>query len=412
MNDEKPTRDAPLAGVRVVELAQYVAGPLAGRMLSDLGADVIKIEFAPRGDLVRYYPPLRGKASIGILAYNRGKRSVCIDLKNPRGRELVAELICKSDIFLENFSPGVLPRYGLGYEQLRKRNPRLIMCSITGYGQDGPWAHKPANDVIALASSGLLHLIGDPDGAPAIPAMTMGDCSGGLHGFGALCAALYMRERTDEGQYIDLSLDECLAHLLDNFYVMFQITDGKVVPRRTGSHHPSVSPMGAFKARDGYVTLACMIDQWPLFTRLIGRPEIATDPRFDTLENRIKNRAAVTAIVEQWLQSFESRDQPLAILEQNHILSAPVLNVPQAMEKEQMRSRAALATVSYPGAPEVRLCKTPIKFSNAEVAVRGNPPLLGEHNREVLSALLEMSDEQIDNLTSTGILVTEERPDS
>jgi CoA:oxalate CoA-transferase len=408
MNDEKPTRDAPLAGVRVIEIAQYVAGPLAGRMLSDLGAEVIKIEFAPRGDLVRYYPPLRGKASVGIIAYNRGKRSVCIDLKDRRGSELAADLICLSDIFLENLSPGVLPKYGLGYEQLRRRNPRLIMCSITGYGQDGPWSHKPANDVIALASSGLLHLIGDPDAAPAIPALTMGDCSGGLHGFGALCAALYMRERTGEGQYIDLSLDECLAHLLDNFYVMFQITGGKIVPRRTGSHHPSVSPMGAFKARDGYVTLACMMDQWPLFTRLIERPEMATDPRFDTMENRIRNRPAVTAAVEQWLQSFESRDQALAILEQNHILSAPVLDVPQAMEKAQMRSRAALTTVSYPGASEVRVCKTPIKFSNAEVAVRSNPPLLGEHNREVLGALLGMSDEQIAALTSAGILVQDE----
>src|SRR5579864_7626188 len=154
------TRRAPLAGVRVIELAQYVAGPLAGRMLSDLGAEVIKLELAPRGDMVRYYPPLAGKASVGIIAYNRGKRSVCIDVKQPQGAELAAELISRADIFLENLSPGVLAKYGLGYDRLSARNPRLIMCSITGYGQYGPWAHKPANDVIVLASSGILHLIG------------------------------------------------------------------------------------------------------------------------------------------------------------------------------------------------------------------------------------------------------------
>ncbi len=405
----EPNRGAPLSGVRVVELAQYVAGPLAGRMLSDLGAEVIKLELAPRGDLVRHYPPLRGRASVGIIAYNRGKRSVCIDVKRPQGAELAADLICQADIFLENFSPGVLPKYGLDYARLRRRNPRLIMCSITGYGQDGPWAHKPANDVIALASSGILHLIGDPEGAPSIPALTMGDCSGGLHGFGAICAALYMREKTGVGQHIDLALDECLAHLIDNFYVMFQITSGQVVPKRTGSHHPSVSPMGTFKARDGYVTLACMIDQWPLFTRLIGRPEMASDPRFDTMEARIKNRAAVTQAVEAWLQSFESRAQPLAILEDNHILSAPVLDVPQAMEKAQMQARGMLETVSYPDADEVRLCRTPFNFSHAEVRVRGNPPMLGEHNREVLRSLLGLPQDRIAELTRAGILVEEER---
>ena len=412
MSDNNPRPRAPLAGVRIIEFSQYVAGPLAGRMLADLGADVIKLEFAPKGDLVRYYPPLRGKASVGVIAYNRGKRSVCIDIKRPEGVELAADLICHSDVMLENFSPGVLPRYGLGYEQLRLRNPRLIMCSISGFGQDGPLAFKPANDVITLASSGLLHLIGDPAGAPAIPAMTMGDCSGGLHGFGAICAALYMREKTGEGQYIDLSLNECLAHLLDNHYVMFQMTNGKVVPMRTGSHFPAVSPMGVFKARDGYVTIACMINQWPLFTELIGRPEMATDPRFETIEKRIVNREAVTTAVETWLQSFESRDQALAVLDQNHILNSPVLDVPQAMENEQMRSRGALETVTYAGSAPIRVCKTPIRFSNAEVKVTGNPPLIGEHNREVLGALLGLSENQITELTSAGILVEEDRADS
>jgi len=404
---EAPSRRAPLAGVRVVELTQYVAGPLAGRMLSDLGADVIKLEPAPRGDLVRLYPPLRGRASVGIIAYNRGKRSVCIDIKQAQGAELAADLIGHADVFLENFSPGVLARYGLGYERLSRRNPRLIMCSITGYGQNGPWAHKPGNDVIALASSGILHLIGDPDAAPCIPGLTMGDCSGGLHGFGAVCAALYLREKTGEGQHIDLSLDECLAHLADNYYVMDQITGGKVVPRRSGSHHPSVSPMGVFRARDGYITLAVMIDQWPMFTRLIGHPEMAGDPRFATMEGRIKNRTGVTAAVEEWLQTFDSRDQALAILDQHHILSAPVLDVRQALEKPQMQARGVLETVSCPDAPGVRLCRTPIHFSNADVHIRGNPPALGEHNREVLSSMLGLSEDKIAQMARAGILVAE-----
>jgi crotonobetainyl-CoA:carnitine CoA-transferase CaiB-like acyl-CoA transferase len=408
MSDDNPNRRAPLAGVRVIEFSQYVAGPLAGRMLADLGADVVKLEFAPKGDLVRYYPPLRGKASVGVIAYNRGKRSVCVDIRRPEGATLAADLICQSDVMLENFSPGVLRKYGLGYDQLHQRNPRLIVCSISGFGQNGPLAFKPANDVIVLASSGLLHLIGDPKGAPSIPAMTMGDCSGGLHGFGAICAALYMREKTGEGTHIDLSLNECLTHLLDNHYVVLQITNGKVVPMRTGSHFPAVSPMGVFKARDGYVTLACMIDQWPLFTQLIGRPEMATDPRFETIEKRIVNREAVTAAVETWLQSFESRDQALAILDRNHILNSPVLDVPQAMENEQMQARGALESVTYAGTGPIRVCKTPINFSNAEVRVTRNPPMIGEHNHEVLGTMLGLSESRIDELTSAGILVEEQ----
>jgi crotonobetainyl-CoA:carnitine CoA-transferase CaiB-like acyl-CoA transferase len=397
----------PLDGVRVIEFSQYVAGPLAGRMLADMGADVIKMELAPRGDMVRYYPPLRAGVSVGTIAYNRGKRSVCIDVKRPEGAGLAADLICRADIMLENFSPGVLAKYGLGYEQLRRRNPRLIMCSISGFGQDGPLAGKPANDVITLASSGLLHLIGDPDGAPAIPSMTIGDCTGGLHGFGAVCAALYMRERTGEGTYIDLSLDECLAHLLDNLYAMFQMSGGRIVPKRTGSHFPSVSPMGVFKARDGYATIVCMIDQWPLFTQIIGRPEMATDPRFDTMEKRVANREAVTAAIEAWLQSFPGRAEPLAILDRNHILNAPVHDVVQAMENPQMQARGALETITYPGVGPVRVCRTPMRFSNARVGITRNPPMLGEHNAEVLGTLLGLSADRIAELTGAGILVQE-----
>ncbi len=305
----QPSRRAPLAGVRVIEFSQYVAGPLAGRMLSDLGAEVIKMEFAPRGDLVRYYPPLRAGVSVGTLAYNRGKRSVCVDVKKPEGARLAVDLICRSDVMVENFSPGVLAKYGLGYEQLSRRDPRIIVCSITGYGQACPLGPQTRQRRDRPVSSGLLHLIGDPDGKPAIPAMTMGDCSGGIHGFGAVCAALYMREKTGEGQYIDLSLDECLAHLLDNFYVMYQITGGKVVPKRTGSHHPSVSPMGVFRARDGYITLACMIDQWPLFTSLIGQclaEKPTTRASMHDGGTGSETAEAVNAVVEQRSESFSA----------------------------------------------------------------------------------------------------------
>ncbi len=400
-----------LSGIRVIEMGKYLAAPSAAKIMAGLGADVIKLEMAPRGDLNRVYTIMKGQ-SVTHMVQNHGKRSVCIDVKRPQGAALALDLISRADVFIENFSPGVLPKYGLTWEALHTRNPRLIMCSISGFGQDGVNRLKPANDIIALAMAGTLHLIGYPDRPPAIPAVNIADMSSGAHALAAICGALFRRERTGRGQYIDISMVECMASWNDGGSLFHQISGGKLNPSRMGSDFPAVSPMGIFKARDGYVALAVLIDQWELFARIIGRPEMGRDPRFDTMPQRLEHRAEINQAIEAWLDSFDSRDEPLSILEANHILSAPVYDVPQAMNSDAVRGRGALQTLSYPNVGSVQVTRAPLRFSESKTEIRRPAPKLGEHNAEVLGELLGYSQSEVAALLQDGLLVQENpRPD-
>jgi CoA:oxalate CoA-transferase len=397
-----------LSGVRVIEMGQYLAAPSAAKIMAGMGAEVIKLEMAPRGDLTRYYTLIKGQ-SVGFSVQNHGKRSICLDVKRQRGADIAARLIARCDVFVENFSPGVLSKYGLSYEALKGHNPRLVMCSISGFGQDGTAARKPANDIIALAMAGTLHLIGYPDRPPAIPAVNIGDMTAGAHAVAAVCGALFQRERTGLGQFIDISMVECLASWNDGGYLFYQASEGRMNPVRMGSDFPAVAPMGIFKARDGYVAITVLYDQWELFTRLIGRPELGQDPRYDTLPKRLESRTEVNAIVETWLQSFATRDQPLAILEQNHVLSAPVFDVPQAMTSDAVQGRGAMQQLTLPGLGKVMMPKTPMRFSADPVEISRPPPALGEHGGEILRDLLGYSEADIAALVESGLLV-QERP--
>ncbi len=284
------------------------------------------------------------------------------------------------------------------------------MCSISGFGQDGAQAQKPANDIIALAMAGTLHLIGYPDQPPAIPAVNIGDMTAGAHALAAVCGALFQRGRTGIGQYIDISMVECLASWNDGGYLFYQASEGRINPSRMGSDFPAVAPMGIFKARDGYVAITVLYDQWELFTRLIGRPELGRDPRYDTLPRRLERRPEVNEIVETWLQSFASRDEPLAILERNHILSAPVYDVPQAMTSSAVQGRNALQELTYPGVGSMRIPRPPLRFSEGRTEIVRRAPLLGEHNREILGELLGYSEAKIAALTQAGLLAQEAAP--
>ena len=393
-----------LSGIRVVEMGQYIAAPWAAKAMAGLGADVIKLEMAPRGDLIRYYLTIKGH-SVGNLVMNHGKRSVCIDVKRPQGAAVAAELIGRCDVFLENFSPGVLAKYGLDWEALGSRNPRLIMCSISGFGQDGVDAHKPGNDIIALAMAGTLHQIGYPDRPPAIPAVTVADLTAGAHALAAVCGALFRRERSGVGQYIDISMVECMASWNEHGYLFYQMSEGRIVPTRMGSDFFAVAPMGIFKARDGYVAMCVLYDQWELFARVIGRPELGHDPRYDTLPDRVAHRPEVNQIVEDWLQSFPGRDEPLAILDRNHIMSAPVYDVPQAMTSAAVKGRGALQEFTYPGIGTIEVPRAPMRFSGAKVESPRPAPGLGEHNAELLGGLLGYSEQKIATLVKDGVLV-------
>jgi len=396
-----------LAGIRVLDFGHYIAAPILTRMMADMGAEIIKIELAPRGDLTRVYPYLKAGQSGAYIQHNRGKQSVCLDLKKPEALEIVRGLVPQMDVVIENFSPGTLPKYGLGYAELRKLNPRLIMCSISGYGQDGPYARRPGNDTVAQAMSGLMHLTGDPQGSPTYVGIYIADENAGVHGLAAVCAALYYREKTGIGQHIDLSLVECLFHLHDTAIQFYVLSEGELNPTRFGAHHYAVAPCGIFKARGGYVVIAVLVHQWELFAQVIGRPELATDPRFNTNERRAENRFALVEIIETWLQSFPTCEEPLAILESARILSAPVLDIAQAINHPQLKARGAMQEVPHPGLGPVALPKSPFRFSETTVEIRSRAPLLGEHNERVLTRYLSYSADKIAALTQAGVLVQE-----
>lgn len=403
------TKEKPsvLSGIRVLDFGHYIAAPILTRMMSDMGAEIIKVELAPRGDLSRVYPYIKAGQSGGFLQHNRGKQSICVDLKKPEAIEIVKGLVPQVDVVIENFSPGTLAKYGLGYEELKKLNPRLIMCSISGFGQDGPYAHRPGNDTVAQAMSGLMHLTGDPQGSPTYVGIYIADENAGIHGLAAVCAALYYREKTGVGQHIDLSLVESLFHLHDTAIQFYVLSEGELNPTRFGAHHYAVAPCGIFKARDGYIVIAVLVHQWEIFTQAIGKPELTNDLRFATPDARVAHRFELVKILEEWLQTFSTRDEPLAILEKVRILSAPVLDIAQIINHPQIKARGAMQDVPHPGIGPVALPKSPFRFSETTVEIRSRAPLLGEHNERILSQYLGYSADRIASLTQSGVLVQE-----
>jgi len=399
---------AIFSGIRMIEFSQWVSGPMMAKMMADLGAEVIKLELPPTGDNMRV-PVMKAGWGASFISENRGKKSVCLNVKTAEGAAIARELIARSDVFMENFTPGVVAKYGLGYETLRTLNPRLIMCSISGFGQNGPDAHRPGNDLIAQAAGGLLNLVGNPDGPPLYPGVNIGDCTGGLSAFAAVSAALFYRERTGVGQYIDIALVECLAYLNSLGMVAYNLSQGAFRQHRAGGHSTGLAPFGIFKATGGYVAISVLAYQWGTFANAIGRPELADDPRFNTPSRRMENQPAVVEIVEGWLQSFPNRDEPLAILERAHILSTPVATTADIVDSAQMRTRGFFQEVTHPGAGPIGIARTPFHFSETPTAIARRAPMLGEHNQAVLSDVLGFSKDRIVALTGAGILVEEPR---
>jgi CoA:oxalate CoA-transferase len=372
------------AGLRVLDLTQYIAGPMAAKLMSDLGAEVIKIEIAPRGDMMRHYGPPEGQ-SAPFLSENRGKKSFCFDLKRPEGGELMRDLVRNADILIENWTPGVLAKYGVSFETLSPLNPRLIMCSLSGFGQSGPYANHPGNDLIAFAASGILNLVGEADGPPLYPGTgTLADSIGGVHAFAAICAALYYRERTGRGEFIDLALVDALSHLTSVPIAMRSVLGPRYQASRGGAHLAGLTPCGIFRARDGFIAMTVLIHQFEMFAQLIGRPELPADPRFDTHEHRNANRSELIRIVEDWLQSFSNREEPLAILQDAHVLCAPVLDTEGVMNDSHNVARGFLHEIEQPDAGRLSLPAAPFHFSRSSVEIRGRVPRLGEDNAWVL----------------------------
>ncbi|MBP1872652.1 crotonobetainyl-CoA:carnitine CoA-transferase CaiB-like acyl-CoA transferase [Ensifer adhaerens] len=385
--------EAPLKGIRVLELARILAGPWIGQTLADLGADVIKVESLAGDDTRTWGPPfVEGEDGEKLdAAYfhacNRGKRSVVLDFTTEEGQEAVRRLVAQSDVLLENFKVGGLEKYGLDYESLKKVNPRLIYCSVTGFGQDGPYAHRAGYDYIVQGMSGIMDLTGEPDREPQKIGVAFADIFTGLYGVIAVQAALAQRERTGKGQQIDMALLDCMTGVLANQALNFLVS-GKA-PRRLGNAHPNIAPYQVFPTADGHLIVAVGNDrQFVKFCNLLGRADLATDERYLTNASRVQNRDSLTPALSAETARFE-RDTLLTLLEEAGVPGGPINTVADVFADPQIVHRQMQIDTPHSGAaggtsPGVR---TPIRFSDASLVLDRGVPRLGEHTAEVLAEI-------------------------
>ncbi len=404
--------DAVLDGIVVVDLSQYLAGPTCTRMLVELGADVIKIEVPPYGDPARSFAPRKNQRAGFHVQQNRGKRSVCVDLGTAEGVEVVRRLIADADIVVENFSPGVMARKGLSYEELSADHPELIMVSISGFGQSGPLASKPAFDFIAQAYSGIMHMTGETDGPPLFVGIGLADSNAGVHAFAAIGHALFRRERTGRGAHLDISMVDALVHMHETAVYAPSITDGAYQPVRQGRFYQPAQPGGVYRGPEGWIVIFCTQGQLGNLWTAMGRPEFATDSRFDNNEARLANRDQLTAEIETWLAGFESDDAALATLDEHRVPASRVNSPADLASSEHLRARGTMRTVPDPRLGSVDTPGFPLIFAGAEqprrLADEVIAPNLGEHNRPVLLAA-GFDEDEIASLEASGVLGSKDR---
>ena len=403
-----------LSGVKVLDLSRVLAGPWAGQTLGDLGAEVVKVERPGAGDDTRAWgPPFVTDAqgqptgeSAYYLCANRNKHSVTIDFTRPTGQAVVRALAAQSDVLIENFKTGGLAAYGLDYESLSALNPRLVYCSITGFGQTGPYAHRAGYDFLIQGMGGLMSITGQPDGAPgggpAKVGVALTDILTGLYASTAILAALQARERTGRGQHIDLALLDvqvaCLANQGMNYLY------GGQPPRRMGNAHPNTVPYQDFPTADGHMILAIGNDgQFARFCHAAGRPAWATDERFATNAARLAHRELLIAMLRELTAQRGTREW-IALLEQHAVPCGPINTVADVFADAQVQARGMQIAMDHPQAGRIPLVASPMRLSATPVQYRAAPPQLGQHTLEVLRDRLGLSPEAIDELERQGVL--------
>jgi len=393
-----------LDGIAVLDLTRYLAGPACTRLLVELGADVIKIEQPPYGDPMRSSQPRINRRSGNHIQQNRGKRSVSIDINTYDGAQLVRSLAAHVDVVVENFSPGVMARKGLGYEDLRAIKPDLIMASISGFGQTGPLSEQPCFDLIAQGYSGLMHMTGDPDGAPMVSGVALADTNSGVHAFGAIGHALFHRERTGEGTHLDIAMVDSLFHFQEQTVHEVSMDPEGPPPMRTGRHFHTLSPAGVFAGPEGWITILCTQAQLGNLWAAMDRTDLADDPRFATNALRLENRDELTGLLEDWMATFESDAALLAAMKANRVPAGPVLTPGDAIEHPHFLERGVVRFVEDDRAGRVALPGFPFKSSDPLPPDDYEAPALGQHNHQVLAGLLEMPEERIAQLEASGVL--------
>jgi formyl-CoA transferase len=404
----------PLTNIRVLDLSRVLAAPWAGQNLADLGAEVIKIERPGSGDDSRAFGPPWLKDSEGkdtseaayFACANRGKKSVSVNLSKSEGQRIVRELATHSDVLLENYKVGDLARYGLGYDDLAKLNPRLVYCSVTGFGQTGPYASRPGYDSMIQGMGGIMSVTGErddmPGGGPQKVGIPIADLMTGMYATIAVCAALVHREQSGKGQYLDLALFDSLVAVLANQGANYLATG--VSPKRLGNDHPNIVPYQTFRTADGNVIIACGNDNlFRKFCAVAKSEQLVDDPRFATNRTRVENRAALSEILAPIVASRTTRDW-VDSLETAGVPNGPINTLEQVFQEPQAVARGLKFELPHPLAGSVSMVRSPMRFSATPVEHDVPPPVLGQHTEEVLRGLLGWSDAEIAKCRADGVL--------
>jgi CoA:oxalate CoA-transferase len=394
----------PLEDIRILDLSWVLAGPFCTMNLSDLGAEVIKLERPDVGDLARGNGPFINGESSYFMSINRGKKSITIDLQTEKGKDLFLKLVQKVDVIVENFVPGTMKRLGLDYDIVKEYNPRIIYASLSGFGQSGPHAQNRALDVIIQAAGGLMSITGETDGPPIKPGASIGDLTAGLFTTIGILSALHEREKSGKGQYIDISMLDCQLSILENAFARYFATGE--IPKRLGTRHAVYTPFQAFETKDGYIVIAMVggaRNQWPLFCAIIGRLELMDDERYQTGASRTEYYDELAPILNEVLKT-KTTDEWTKELSEVGIPCGPINNIAQVADDPQVEHRNMIINVPHSRLGTVKMINTPVKLSRTPGNIDASAPELGQDTRKILTDLLDLTDAEINELDDSGVI--------
>lgn len=393
----------PLEGIRVTDLSHVLAGPACTMILADLGAEVIKVE-PPDGDDARQFGPFKNEQSGYFISINRNKKSICVNLKTEEGKKILRELIKISDVVVENFRPGTMKKLGFPYEEMKKINPGIIYCSICGFGHDTlpEYSSKPAYDMVVQGYSGLMSITGPEGGPPVRVGTSIGDLVAGHHAAIGILSALIHREKTGEGQHVDISMLDGLVYFLENAIVRYTMTGE--IPGPLGTAHPTITPFQAFKTKDHYIITPIGNDKlWALFCEAIGRVDLIENPKFKTNPLRNENKKELIPILEEVMVKKTTQEW-MEIFDKYNLPYSPINTIDKVVNDPVVNYRKMVVEIEQPGVGKVKITGTPFHLSETPGEVRAPAPLLGEHTEEVLKGLLNYTDEEIKTLKENNVI--------
>lgn len=392
----------PLEGLVVLDMTRVLAGPFAAMMLADMGADVIKVERPEGGDDTRAYPPFQNGESAYFMSLNRGKKSITINLKHPQGKKLLKDLARKSDVLIENFKPGTMDKLGVGYDELKKVNPRLVYAASSGFGQTGPYSARPAYDLIIQGMGGMMSVTGPDENTPTKVGSSVADIFAGLFTVIGVLVALSARERTGRGQLVDVAMLDCMVAVLENAVSRYLVNG--VIPHPIGNRHPSISPFTTLATSDGAVNIAVgNNDIWARMCAVLDMEAFKDDPRFADNPARVENFNELKKILEERTKKNTSAHW-LEVFDRVNVPNGPINTIAQVVTDPQVVARRMIVDVVHPVAGAMKIPGVPIKFSDTPADVEAPAPVLGEHTESVLTSLLGLSKEVIEELRRDGAL--------